>query len=763
MRGALFWLLMLLAVLAVGGFHLAGDGDWLDTDITHLMPAEHQDPVVARALQQDRLGVAGELMLLVTGPTVAAEAAMRAARDELEAAAVARPVRSGSSRDLLDHLADWRFVLLSDTRLEAMRADPAQAYLRAVQARLARPSSTPGLGFDKDPAGFLGDYLSRLPNPYPGLQARGGLWQGERAGEPFWFLPMTLQGEAFDGRFQATVLDALENARLAASAECGDCRLQVTGPVLFAAEQRDLARAEITLISTLSLSGIVLLVLLAFGSLRPVLLGTLALATGVLMAVALSLLLFGRLHVITLVAGTTLLGIAIDYVFKYLVHRAEGDSPGGGADVVRRLRRPLVLGVASSLLCLTVLALSPFPVMRELAVFSGAGLAGAWLTVVWLFPFADRGRPLQLRSRLQQGVNRPVAFFAGLGRVRWLLPLLCLPLGVLAYALIPGSDDLRAFQAELPERLAVDQHLRSLTGTNFPEGFFIVEGDAADTVLEREQALLSRLDQGLADAPIALSRVVPPLTRQKEAHALIGQALNNPRLMEQLQALGLSSAGLQRLRRDWAAADGRWLQPRDLGSGPLAPLADSLWLKHETAPASLVIPRGAPGIESALPPGVRFIRPISLMNENLSAQRRAAGHWILTAAVLGIPLLFVLILGWPRGLRPALAPLCALSITLLFLWLSGIGLNTFVLMGLILGLGVGADYAAFLAAEQRVSPPGVTGIALAAVTTLLAFGLLGLSQVSALGQFGLTVVVGIVAAWLSSFVLACEDGGEGVA
>ncbi len=756
MRAALLWSLLFLATLTIGLFFLLGEEDWLDSDITHLMPADYQDPVVSRALSRDYLGVSGELMFMVIGPEGESRDAAHAARSALDESGLLAEPRRGSSRELLTQLAPFRFGLVSDDRLAALRVDPASAYLRAVQGRLARPSSAPGLAFAEDPPAYLGDYLSRLPNPYPGLRARDGLWIGEHGDDVLWLIPRELKGEAFDGRIHDPVTSAVASARNEARAHCPDCELLAAGPVLFAAEQRALAQGEIALLSTLSLGGIVLLMLLAFGSLRPLLPGAAALLTGVLTAAAVSLLLFGRLHVITLVAGTTLLGIAIDYVFKYLVHRSEQAGQADGSSVVRSLRRPMMLGVASSLLCLVVLAVSPFPVMRELAVFSGAGLAGAWLTVMLLFPVLDRRGPAVLRPSLSRAVNRPLSLFFGLGRARWLLPLFCLPLGVAAYFAMPDSDDLRAFQAELPERLSMDLRLRSLSGTDFPEGFFIVEGDSADSVLERERALLDTLAAADGPSTIALSHIVPPESRQQEAHALMGEALHDPNLRDELLALGLREEQLRALRSQWADASERWLQPADLAEGPLAPLVENLWLDHPDQPASLVVLRGnlPPDLTGDWPEGVRFIRPVELMNANLSAQRSAAGNWILAAAVLGIPALFILFLGPGMGLRPALAPLCALSLTLAFLWLSGIGLNTFVLMGVILGLGVGADYAAFLGAERRVSPAGVTGIALAALTTLLAFGLLGLSQVPALGQFGLTVVVAIVAAWVSAFTLA---------
>jgi len=764
MKSFLAWMVLLLSALAVAGASMLA-GDWLDTDISHLLPSEHQDPLIEQALARDRSDVSGELLVLLRGNDPDARQAARTVYGLLQESGEVMPARSGSSEAFLASLRSYRHGLVTPERFQALDEAPRQTFLSGVQRRLARPSPSAGASFSEDPAGLFSEFIAELPPPYPGFRLRDGLWHRQHDGRDLWLMPLTLSGQAFQRETQEQVLPLLDQARAKARAECPECDFMATGPVLFAADQESIARSEIMLLSTLSLGGILILILFAFGRFRPLLMGSLALLTGVTVAAATSFLLFGRLHAITLVAGTTLLGIAIDYVFKYLVHRTEaGPARGGGEQVVLKLRRPLALGVMSSLLCLGVLAVSPFPVMRELAVFSGAGLAGAWLTVVLLFPYLDRRGGGRLNPSLTAWVNRPVAGFARLGGWRWLLPLVCLPLGLIAFLMMPGSDDLRAFQADLPERLAADQRLRQLSGTDFPSGFFLIQGADAASVLERESRLLSQLDAVDGDRrALALSRIVPPATRQSDSHALIGKALNDPELGQTMRDMGVAAATLARMREAWAAAEGDWLYPSDLQGGPLGPMVDNLWIDAETGMASLVVPPGGLSLppESDWPEGVRYLQPLELMNDNLSHQRQQASRWILLAAVIGIPLLFMALLGPARGFQAALAPLSALSLTLAFLWLSGIGLNTFVLMGVILGLGVGADYAAFLSAEADVSAVGVTGIALAAVTTLLAFGLLGLSQVPALGQFGLTVVVGIIAAWLCAFSLALPRGVSG--
>lgn len=759
MRAFAVWLLLFAAAattVAVGVWQQDG---WLDTDITHLVPADEADDPVDRALRHDRPGLSGELLVLIRGPADNVLVAAEAARDPLLATEGLALAGAGQDQALVQSLMPFRFGLLAENQRDAFRADPVAAYQRQVRRRLARPAPALGPAFNEDPAGLLVDWLSALPTPYPGFRETGGIRHTQRDGEGIAFLPLQLEG-AFAAPVQEAVTAALATARDAVAAQCDDCELLATGPVLFANEQRERARSEITLLSSLSLTGILLLVLLAFRSPRPILLGVLALASGVLLAVATSLLIFGRVHAITLIAGTTLLGIAIDYVFKYLVHRSEAVNDSG-ASVVRRYRRPLLLGVASSLLSLIVLAMSPLPVMRELAVFSAAGLAGAWLTVVLAFPRLDGAGAVRLSPRVAAVANALPARLAAPPSLRWLIVVLVLPLGGVAFFQMPGNDDLRDFQSPMPERLAVDATVRDLTGTAYPGGFFVVTGPDADTVLRREAELMTALDEAAGHhRALALSRFMPPVPVQAESRRLVGEALNSEVLAALLSDIGMGEPAIEALRSDWRASEGTYLQPGAVSEGPVAELVDGLWLADGDPAASLVIPRGgADAVRSAgLADGVRFVQPVERMNEGLGQQREGATRWILTAAVIGMPLLFLLILGIRRGLTAVAAPLTALAATLAFLWLAGIGMNTFVLMGVILALGVGADYAAFLAAEKASSRAGVTGIALAALTSLLAFGLLGLSGIPALRDFGLTVVAGILSAWLAAFILVGIGG-----
>ena len=78
-----------------------------------------------------------------------------------------------------------------------------------------------------------------------------------------------------------------------------------------------------------------------------------------------------------------------------------------------------------------------------------------------------------------------------------------------------------------------------------------------------------------------------------------------------------------------------------------------------------------------------------------------------------------------------------------------ISVSIFNLLALILILGIGIDYTLFFAEQkQPKSENTLLAITLSAITTVLSFGLLALSETQAIHGFGMTVLSGIIVAWL---------------
>ena len=128
---------------------------------------------------------------------------------------------------------------------------------------------------------------------------------------------------------------------------------------------------------------------------------------------------------------------------------------------------------------------------------------------------------------------------------------------------------------------------------------------------------------------------------------------------------------------------------------------------------------------------------------------------LLGLALLVIAALLTKRYGWKHTVYILIPSLIACLAGLAAASAVGSTLNLFNLLALILIIGIGIDYTLFFAEKAR-SQSTLLAITLSALTTLLSFGLLSLSQTHAIHSFGITVLSGIFIAWLLS-PLAIND------
>jgi predicted exporter len=135
--------------------------------------------------------------------------------------------------------------------------------------------------------------------------------------------------------------------------------------------------------------------------------------------------------------------------------------------------------------------------------------------------------------------------------------------------------------------------------------------------------------------------------------------------------------------------------------------------------------------------GVEWVDQVSEISALLADYRYYMGWVVLFSYVAVFLLLFP---RYRRSTWRALAPAALASLlALALLGVTGQGLQLFHLLALMLLLGIGVDYGIFLQ-EPGSQDDGAAWLAVAvsALSTLLSFGLLGLSQTPALRAFGLT-------------------------
>jgi len=568
---------------------------------------------------------------------------------------------------------------------------------------------------------------------------------------------------AFRLNGDAPLQAALDRATSAASRNAGgELKLLRGGVPLHAEAAASRAAWEVNTIGIGSLLAVVLLVWLAFRSPRPILLVALSLLIGLAAGVATTTWLFGKVHLLTLVFGASLAGVAEDYGIHYFACR-QGHPEVPPRALMRQLLPALGLALLTSVLAYLTLGIAPFPGLRQMAVFAAAGLTATCITAVLWFPWMDAGTPR--RSRFASAIA------GSLGRwPRWrankagiALALLVAVFIAMGLSKLRSSDDLRGLQASPPELLAGEIAVGKLLGLPSPAQYFLVEGEDAQAVLRNEERLTDALQPLVAAGRLhgwrAVSDWLPSLQRQQADRASVVPA----------EALARSRAAAilgEAMDAQTQGAAPPQLRVEDGLRQPLAAPLRPLWLGEvDGRHASVVILQGlSPANVAAVAAaargldGVRWIDRTATFSKLLGHYRVQMG-WLLLAGYVAVALALLARfgrIGWRALLPTALAALLSLAA----LGWMGVPLQLFGVLAQLLLLGMGVDYGIFLL-EHRDDGASWLAVCLGAASTLLAFGLLALSATPALHGFGLMLLLGIGCVWLLSPCLRPAAGSAG--
>ena len=730
-----------------------------DSDILALLPVQERDPVLQQAFT--RMVDSGQQRLIVLMGAEDWAAAYRAA-DAYDRVLARRPDLlqvadpMTGQRESMASFQSHRLNLLTPQAEADLRSQPKQYWTDIALAKLYSPFAGFQLGaWRDDPFGLFGRWVQARAQETP-VRSRDGRLFVSGLQRQYVVMPFALRVPAFSMEAQQAVMPLLEQARHAAKKAVPQLEVVVAGVILHAAAASEQARKEISTIGIGSMIGVVVLTWIAFHRFYPIVLILLSIGVGCLGALSVCWWLFDRIHMLTLVFGASLIGVAEDYGIYFLCNRFSADEKIDSTQLLRRLLPGLVLTVVTTMIGYFGLIFAPFPGLRQMAIFSVLGLIFAWLTVVFWFPALVSSSSARTASPAQ----RYSASFArwpvwSANRPMLLAAVLFGAIAALGLSRLGVNDDIRLLHNP-PKNLIDDQvKLSRLLDTPSPIQFYIIRGTTPEVVLQREEMLKQRLDPLIEEHIIngyqAISNWVPSLRAQATRRQLLERTLLNED--GPLIALALRIGE----NREWVAAmrqhlftSASTLTPDDLLETPGSEPWRHLWLGQLGGGyASLVTLRGLskaglPALEHAAAglEGVRWVDQVHEISSVLGHYRRYMG-WVVLVSYFTV---YCLLYPRYRGATwRVLAPTVLASVTALaLLGMTSQSLQLFHVLALMLILGIGVDYGIFFQ-ENPIRRPDTAWLAagLSALSTLLSFGLLALSKTAALQAFGLTISIGI--------------------
>jgi predicted exporter len=739
----------------------------LSTDLLALLPQEERDPVLKTANEAISRALGRHVIVLVGHPERAkARAAAQTMADALAATDLVDVIGSQATASQFRQIGATYFPhrhgLLGAEDRELLETGRAQQIAGRALAQTYGFDFAGGDLLRNDPFLLFPRFLMGLPVMASRLTMDDGMLSVTEGGVTWVGIIGALRQEPYRLDVQSALVGAVDRVEQTTMAEDSRVRILRTGTVFFAEAGSRTAMQEASNLSTLSMIGTVLLILLVFRRVGPLAQNTVTILVGAIVGVAATILIFGEIHAIALLFGTSLIGASVDYSLFYCATALdpEGGSP---AQRLRRILPAVTLGLATTLVGYALLGLAPFPGLKQIAVLSAIGLFSAFLTVVAWLPLMDRPRPVT------PGAERWLAFADGFYEIweadRWRLARRALAGLVLAGAVIGVfrlnfDDDIRKLQALSRPLSAQQQQIFSLTGSSMASQYLLINAPDDETALQSEERLapiLARLKAehvlGGVQTPAAYA---PSASRQAADEALARERLT-PLLSGHWRALGLDPGAEPAAPATGPLTLEQILKP----GGP--PFVKDLILKpglHVGALQGLTQPqRLAEAIKGI--PNVRFINPVEDFSALLGKYRvRALWLTILSfAAILAGLSLRYGVVGAGRIMFP---PLVVIVATPLLLAALGQSLSLFHVVGLVLLLAISVDYAIFFGEMQgRRSPVTMFGVLIAASTAQLSFGLLILSGMPAMRHIGATMLLGITIAVLLA-PLARRKSGDAV-
>jgi predicted exporter len=627
--------------------------------------------------------------------------------------------------------------------------------------------------FTRDPTGEMLTIIeslgaTRVPH------TSEGVWSSPDGQRALLLAQTSAAGSDIDG--QQAACEALRRGFAAATAalpaaQRAGLRLQMSGPPVFAVASRATIKGEVWRLSCISAALITALLLAVYRSPSVLALSLVPVASGALAGVAAVALGFPAVHGITLGFGVTLIGEAVDYSIYLFIQRPSG--------FLYSVWPTIRLGVLTSICGFAALLPSSFPGLAQLGLYSIAGLIAAALVTRFVLPaWLSRAPAIRDLSGAGARLTRLLAKLRP-GRAALLLVLLSAAAILYLHRGELWNRDLAALSPTPIAEQELDARLRSDAGA--PDTRYLLVASAADRedALAAAEALSTRLtplvDGGVIGGFESPARFLPSRAAQRARQASLPPPDElSERLRQALTGLPVSAARLQPFLRDVERA--RTASPltnADLAGTSLGRVVDALLVRTAAGwsallpvsaadsarlSASAVAQLRAAVAEAALPHAQ--LLDLKAEADQLYVRYLREAERLALVGLGAIVLLLLLTLRSVERVARVVAPL-VLSVlaTTALLVASGQKLTIMHIVGMLLIVAVGSNYALFFdragtRPREGSTPLRLASLAVANLATVIGFSVLACSSVPVLADLGLTVAPGTLLALLFAALLA---------
>lgn len=449
---------------------------------------------------------------------------------------------------------------------------------------------------------------------------------------------------------------------------------------------------EINLICIISTIALILLFKFYFKNIKILIPVILSILFGFLFGFSISTLIFKKLHILTFVFSTTLIGISLDYsLHSFLV----GDE--------KNFIKNLTVSMLTTVFAFLILLFSNMEILKQIAVFTSFGLIGVYLFVV-VFLYGK----LNLTPKKTFEIENK--------KVKVVLSIFVLLVLILGGIKIKFNDDIKNLYKPT-KKLELAEKINSKVFNSKQPNFILVEGKNLDEILQKEEKLNIKNS-------ISISNFIQSTKKQKENQKLVQNLYKNNL---DSYATFLSKSEIQKLKN-------KEFKIYDVENFPLK---KDFMLDNST---SFIMT--SEKINGSINPTVEITKKMTELRKEIL--------FLTPVLYLALFLFLTVSFGIKKGVKIIAPPLIGVLFSICFLGLFNVEINLFHILSLILITGFSLDYSIFRANSGDGSKCAVF---VSFLSTAFSFLLLSTTSFKLISSIGLTLFLGVTVSYLLSLFM----------
>ena len=687
-----------------------------------------------------------------------------------------------SMSEITDFLYKYRSYLIDEKTADKILASDEGALdfaMEALSKAYGGFTMLPLDTIDSDPflltEYHLQNYLGAVQNAGTAMSVKDGVLASKFEGKWYVMIRAILSREGAKLASKNNAITEIYSVCNSKAAQAEGTTFVYSGTPFHSHESSTSASREISIIATVSMLAVIILLIFIFRSVKPLAFSVGSILVSIGIAVLATLTVFHKMHVITLVFGTSLIGSCIDYSLHFFTHWAGNKEVKSSVEIRNHIFSSLLMAIVSTGICFAILLFAPFTILKQMSLFCLTGLVSSFLTTVAVYPYiklpAERGN-VRFTKGFAKLVSKLERKWVGRSVIIILFVFSILSIAIFHKNVKIKNNLLTLY--DMKGQLLQNEITASQVIQYTPGGWYIVSGETEEDVLLNEEKLRREFEEitGGEIGYVSTSSFVPSKAVQEKSRRAYKKLLQLA--PEQFTALGFDDLenfdALMALVADCEESENKYVS-FEAGNVPqfIESAISSAWLgKVDGKYFTVMLPTKVTDYKNyrSLADSDSNVYFIS-KSQDISVDLDNLTKMIFKFFIVAYILMFIMLrffYSMKQSLKIISVPLLIIMVVVSVFAVSKIDMEFFSVTGLILVFGLGLDYIIYMMENEKkvaesersesiettaVLEPFATMVSF--VTTIISFGALALSSFKPVHLIGLSIFIGLFTAYISSF------------